>query len=198
MRFHSVAMNSLMESWPRKHRITVDEYYRMAEVGLLAPDARVELVEGEIIDMAPIGPSHGRVVDRLNKLFVRAVDDLAIVRIQGAVLLDPGSMPQPDVALLSPSADGYGTHHPSPADIRLIVEVSDSTLRYDRDVKVPLYARHGVPEVWIVDLQNGELRWYRAPQAGSYLEQGSAREPGVLHIGALPGTAVDLTGLLSG
>ncbi len=191
-------MNSLMESWPRKHRITVDEYYRMAEVGLLAPDARVELVEGEIIDMAPTGTSHGRVVDRLTRLFVRAVEDLAIVRIQGAVLLDRGSMPQPDVAVLAPSADDYGTNHPSPADIRLIVEVSDSTLRYDRDVKVPLYARHGIPEVWIIDVQNCELKWYRAPQAGSYLEQGATNDPGEMQIPALPGIGVDLTGLLSG
>ncbi len=191
-------MNSLMESWPRKHRITVDEYYRMAEVGLLAPDARVELVEGEIIDMAPIGPSHGKVVDKLTRMFVRSVGDLAIVRIQGTVFLDQRSMPQPGVALLAPSAGDYGAAHPTPADILLLIEVSDSTLRYDRDVKVPLYALHGIPEVWIVDLQNGELRWYRSPQGGSYLEQGATREPGVMQLSAQPGIAIDLAGLLSG
>lgn len=108
-------MGTLMESWPRRHRITVDDYHRMAEVGVLAPDARVELVDGEIFDMAPIGKEHGSVVDQLNRLFVRAVGDDAIVRVRGSVRLD---------------------------------------------VKVPLYARHGVPEAWIVDLQTRQLLVY--------------------------------------
>src|SRR5690606_35185066 len=93
-----ILMGMPMESWPRRHRITVDEYYRMAEVGLLAPDARVELIEGEIIDMPPIAPDHGSVVDRLTHLLVPAVGERAIVRVQGAVRLSRMSEPQPDVA----------------------------------------------------------------------------------------------------
>lgn len=125
----------------------------MAEVGLLAPDARVELIEGEIIDMPPIGPDHGSVADRLNHLLVPAVGQRAIVRVQGAVRLSRMSEPQPDTALLVPRKDYYRAAHPTGDNTFLVIEVSDSTLRYDRNVKVPLYARHAVPEVWIADLQ---------------------------------------------
>lgn len=190
-------MSSLMESWPRRHRITVDEYYRMAEVGLLAPDARVELIEGEIIDMAPIGVDHGSVVDKLTRLFVTTVGERAIVRIQGAIRLDRSSEPQPDLALLVPRADFYRRAQPSPADLLLVIEVSDSTLRYDRDMKVPLYARHGIPEVWIVDLQNGELRFYRSPADGRYLDEEATTEPDIMPIASLPGVEIDLSGLLA-
>jgi Uma2 family endonuclease len=187
-------MNTLMSGEPRKHLITVDEYYRMAEVGLLAPDARVELIEGEIIDMAPIGISHGSVVDRLNRLFVRAVGDRAIVRVQGMILFGTRSAPQPDVVLLAPSPDDYAHAHPLPHDMLLVVEVSDTTLRHDRDVKVPLFARHGIPEAWIVDLQHGELHVYRSPHQGGYLEHSATHAPGITRLAALP-VEVDLSKL---
>lgn len=190
-------MNTLMESWPRRHRITVDEYYRMAEVGLLAPDARVELIDGEIIDMAPIGTGHGSVVDELARLFIKAAGDRGRVRIQGAIRLDGSSEPQPDIALLAPHAHRYRHVQPSPSDVLLLIEVSDSTLRYDLDVKVPLYARHGIPEVWIVDLQHGELRFYRSPVDAKYLDQSATIDPGVTPVTTLPGIEVDLSGLLS-
>lgn len=191
-------MSSLMESWPRRHRISVDEYYRMAEVGLLAPDARVELIEGEIIDMAPIGPDHCSVVDQLNRQFVTAVGSRGIVRIQGAVRLDWLSEPQPDLALLAARDDFYRHAHPLPPDVLLLIEVSDNTLRYDRDRKMPLYARHGIPEAWIFDLQHGELRIYSSPQGGRYAEQHATKAPGLTPLAALPGVAVDLSGILSG
>ncbi|HTQ36631.1 MAG TPA: Uma2 family endonuclease [Steroidobacteraceae bacterium] len=184
-----------MASLPHKHLITVDDYYRMAEVGLLAPDARVELIEGEIIDMAPIGIDHGRAVDILNRLFVRAVGDQAIVRVQGAVRLNLRSEPQPDLALLAPSADDYGSRQPAPADVLLLIEVSDSTLRYDMDVKLPLYARHGIPETWIVDLRGGELKRYRVPRDGRYLELDTSSKPGIARVAALPEIGIDLTRL---
>jgi Uma2 family endonuclease len=190
-------MSSLMESWPRRHRITVDEYHRMAEVGLLAPDARVELIEGEIIDMAPIGTDHCFVVDELAELFIRAAAGKARIRVQGAVRLDRSSEPQPDVALLVPRPDQYRHAHPSPADVLLLIEVSDSTLRYDRDEKVPLYARHGIPEVWIIDLPHRELRIYRTPEGGSYLDLSVTKEPGLMSVAALPGVEVDLSGILA-
>lgn len=185
-----------MEGWPRRHRITVDEYYRMAEVGLLAPDARVELIEGEIIDMAPIGPRHGSVVNDLTRLLVNAVSDRGIVQVQGVVRLDDASEPQPDVALLVGRSDNYRSQHPSPADTPLLIEVSDSTLAYDLNTKVPLYAAHGIPEVWIVDLQHDELRCYRTPQAGRYLVERVAKTPGITPIAMLPGLEIDLSGIL--
>lgn len=186
-------MSTLMESWPRRHRITVDEYHRMAEVGLLAPDARVELIEGEIIDMAPIGKDHTSVVDQLNRLFVRAVGDEAIVRVQGSVRLDRMSEPEPDLVLLRPRDDFYRSEFATGADMLLVIEVSDSTLRYDRDIKVPLYARHGVPEAWIVDLQSDQLLVYGKLIGGEYQRQSTVARPERMEIAELPGVSVDLS-----
>jgi Uma2 family endonuclease len=190
-------MGTLMESWPQRHRITADEYHRMAEVGLLAPDARVELIEGEIIDMAPIGKDHMSVVDQLNRLFIRAVGDDAIVRIQGSVRLSKMSEPEPDLVLLKPRADFYRGELASAADTLLVIEVSESSLRYDRDVKVPFYARHGVPEVWIVDLPNNQLLVYGSPNEGLYTRQTSVARPEILPVAALPGIAVDLSSVFA-
>jgi Uma2 family endonuclease len=186
-------MGTLMESWPQRHRITVDEYHRMAEVGLLAPDARVELIEGEIIDMAPIGKEHTSIVDQLTRLFIRAVGDSAIVRVQGSVRLSQMSEPEPDVVLLKPRTDFYRNEYASGADTLLVIEVSDSSLRYDRDVKVPFYARHGVPEVWIVDVQNDRLLVYGSLNDGAYGRPTSDERPGALVVPGLPGVAVDLS-----
>jgi Uma2 family endonuclease len=189
-------MDPRMESEPRRHRISVDEYYRMAEVGLLAPDARVELVEGEIIDMPPIGSLHGSVVDQLAQLLMSTVADRAIVRVQGAVRLNRMTEVQPDLALLAPRADFYRSAQPTGTDTLLVIEVSDSTLRYDREVKVPLYARHGVPEVWIVDLQNGRLVCYRSLRGGEYHAETPAAPLAKTRIEALPGSEIDLSRLL--
>lgn len=188
-------MSTLMESWPRRHRITVDEYYRMVEVGLLAPDARVELIEGDIIDMAPIGNDHSSVVDRLVYLFVHAVGDQAIVRNQGPVLLDNLSVPEPDLALLKWDRNFYSDGPPTSSDTLMVVEVSDTTLRHDLDVKVPLYARHGIPEVWVVDVQGRALHSHRSPQGSRYLDEQVHDRPGIVHPGRLPEVAIDLTGI---
>jgi Uma2 family endonuclease len=186
-------MSTLMEAWPQRHRITVDEYHRMAEVGLLAPEARVELIEGEIIDMAPIGPPHSSVVNQLLRLLMRAVGDRAIVQSQGAVRLNIRNEPEPDLALFKPRDDFYRHRHPTGADTLLVVEVSESSLRYDRNIKVPLYARHGVPEVWVVDLVNGLLLTFCSPVDGEYRQQASTAAPGVVPLSALPGILVDLS-----
>jgi Uma2 family endonuclease len=190
-------MSTSMEAWPRRHRITADEYCRMAEMGLLAPEARVELIEGEIFDMPALGKDHEGVVDQLNHLFVRAVSDLAIVRVQGSVRLSSISMPQPDIVLLKPRADFYRSRRATASDALLIVEVSDSTLGFDRDVKVPLYARHGIPEVWIVDLRHDRLRFYRLLGDGEYREKTWTSKPGRTPIAALPQISIDLSRLLA-
>jgi Uma2 family endonuclease len=188
-------MSLLMEVWPQRHRITVDEYHRMAEVGLLAPDARVELIEGEIIDMAPIGPPHSSVVNQLTRWLVRAVGDLAIVQAQGAVRLNLRNEPEPDLALFKPRDDFYRHRHASGTDTLLVIEVSESSLRYDREIKVPLYARPDVPEVWVVDLVNGQILAWHSPVAGEYQHQSSISQLGVVTLAALPGVTVDLSGL---
>src|SRR5262249_53336494 len=143
------------------HPITVEEYHRMAEIGLLNEDSRVELIEGEIIDRAPIGISHNCVVDRLNRWLVMAAGEQGIVRVQGSFRLSNITEPQPDVILLKPREDFYASKLAAGEDTLLVVEVSDTTLRYDRDIKVPLYGRHGIPEVWIVDLETGRLHLFR-------------------------------------
>jgi Uma2 family endonuclease len=164
----------------------------MGEAGLFAPDARVELIEGEIIDMAPIGLDHNSVVDRLTRSFVRAVGDDAIVRVQGSVRLSEITEPQPDFVLLKPRADFYRSRFALGTDTLLVVEVSDTTLRYDRDVKVPLFARHGVPEVWIFDLQNDRLLVYASPENGGYTRESTLERPQSAQITALGGAAVEL------
>jgi Uma2 family endonuclease len=188
-------MNTLMAGAPRKHLISVEEYYRMAEAGLLAPDARVELIAGEIIDMVPIGSRHARAVAHLHQQFVLAAGDRALVRSQCPVRLDYRSEPEPDLALLRPRADEYSDSHPEPADTLLIVEVSDSSLEYDRDIKLALYAQHGIREAWIVDLKHDELLICRSPCEDRYIECSSTQAPGLATVASLPGMQVNLSRL---
>jgi Uma2 family endonuclease len=188
-------MGMHMESWPQRHRITVHEYHRMAEIGVLAPDARVELIEGEIIDMALIGKDHQSIVDQLNRALVRAVEDRAIVRVQGSVRLDKWSEPQPDVVLLAPRPDFYRSEFALGTDALLVIEVSDTTLRYDRDRKVPLYAQHGVPEVWIVDVRGDALLVYGDLRDGKYERQVALERPGSVPVARLPGLLLDVAAL---
>jgi Uma2 family endonuclease len=166
----------------------------MAEVGVLAPDARVELIEGGIVDMAPIGSRHARAVDLLVERLVVALAGAAIVRAQGPIRLGLRSEPQPDIALLKPRIDRYGGSHPEAVDVFLVIEVSDTTLKFDSEVKARLYARHGIPEFWLVDLNSGELRISTKPGTGGYGAV-EAREAGIVAIAAL-GCSVDLSGLL--
>lgn len=190
-------MSHIIEEGVTRHRITVDEYYRMAEVGLLAPDARVELIEGEVVDMAPIGSRHGGTVNELTAALTSAVGERAIVSVQGAIRLGPRSEPQPDFALLRPRSDFYKRSHPAPADVLLVIEISDTTLRYDLQTKVPLYARHAIPAVWVADL--GARRWhfFGAPAGGRYTEVTEGDSPGEMPIPGLDGAVVDLTGILA-
>ncbi len=164
-------MSAVAAFSPQPHRLTVAEYYRMAEAGIFKEDDRVELIEGEIFDMSPIGTDHTSVVNRLNFIFTRCLGIRAIASIQNPVRLNPRSEPQPDLALVRYRQDFYRHAHPSPEDILLLVEVADSSLRYDLEVKLPLYARHGIPEVWIVDLEHRRLEVHRRPAENTYLEK---------------------------
>ena len=142
----------------------------MAEAGIFKANDRVELIEGEIFDMPPIGIDHAYVVKRLNSIFMQCVGMETIVSVQDPIHLDASSEPQPDMALLHYRGDFYRQAHPGPEDIILLVEVSCTTLRYDREVKLPLYARHNIPEVWIADLERQRLEIFRRPENGVYLE----------------------------
>lgn len=181
--------------WLRRHRLTVDDYYRMAEVGVLAPDARVELIEGEIIDMAPIGSPHAAIVSFLMHRLATAVGDAATLWVQSPARLSSISEPQPDLLLLQPRKDHYRNSHPTAAHTLLLIEVSDTTLRYDQRVKVPLYARYGVPEVWVMDVSGEKVHMYRSPVSGQYRDVRTFSSPGAVTVSALPHIAIDLAEL---
>ena len=151
-----------------RHRFTVDEYHKMAENGVLTEDDRVELIDGEIVDMAPIGERHFGHVNRFNHVFSRTFEDRAIVHIQNPVRLSPHREPEPDVVLLKPREDFYDSVMPTPADVLLLVEVADSSLEYDRDTKVPLYAGAGIFEYWLVNLVDDLILVYRDPTPSGY------------------------------
>jgi len=140
----------------------------MAEAEIFGEDDRVELIEGEIIDMAPTGSQHAGTVKLMAKLLQRAVDDRAIVSVQDPLNLGEFSEPQPDLALLHPRPDFYRASHPQPQDVLLVIEVAASSATYDRDVKLPLYARHGIPQAWLVDLEGQRLQRYARPQRDGY------------------------------
>jgi Uma2 family endonuclease len=179
-----------------RHRLTVDQYHQMARSGVLAPDARVELIEGQIIDKAPIGTKHWSAVSRLTDIFATALHGRAIVSVQSSIRLGEYSEPEPDLAVFKYRPDFYAERYPTAADALLVIEVADTTAPYDRGVKLPLYAKHGVPEVWIVDLEASLVRFYRQPQGDRYLDESETDRPGPTPLGAAPGVTVDLSGVL--
>ncbi len=148
-----------------RRRFTVHEYHQMGQAGILGEDDRLELLEGEIVEMAPIGSRHQAVVDRLTRLFSNRLGDAAVVRVQGPVRLGEETEPQPDLLLLAPRADFYASAHPGPDDVLLLVEVSDSSTEYDREMKLPLYARYGITGSGWWTWERGRLRCTAVPQA---------------------------------
>ena len=182
---------------PTRHRLDVGAYYKMAEAGILTQDDHVELIGGEIFDMAPIGSTHAGKTNRLIRLFARAAaDGLALVSVQGPLGLDAYNEPQPDVMLLKPSEDDYQSRHPGAADVLLLVELSETSLAYDRGIKLALYARFGVPEVWIVDLPGAAIEVYREPTGDAYVRK-QRLTSGSLAPVLVPGVTIDVGALLA-
>lgn len=166
----ALARRGSMSVQVAKRYFNVAEYYRMVEAGILSEDDRVELIEGEILKMSPIGSRHSACVNRLNMLLNRLAGEDTIVSVQNPIRLDEYSEPQPDVALLRSREDFYADGHPVPSDVLIVVEVADTSVDYDRDVKVPLYARAGIAEVWLVNLPEEHVEIYTDPQNGAYRE----------------------------
>lgn len=150
---------------PRR-RWTVSDYHRMGEVGILTEDDRIELIEGGVIDMPPIGSQHADRVDQIAELLILRSSGKYRIRVQNPVRIGDYSEPEPDIAVVRRGS--YADEHPVPADVRLLIEVADTTLTYDREVKIPLYARAGIPEVWLLDLQKRWVTVYREPSADGY------------------------------
>jgi Uma2 family endonuclease len=159
----------------RKKKFTVDEYKQMGRAGIFQEDDRVELIDGEIVEMTPIGSQHAGCVNGTANLFARRAGDRAVVSVQNPIQLGAYSEPQPDVAILKPRRDFYRQSLPEPQDVLLVVEVSDASTAYDQKTKTPLYARAGIPEVWRVDLQSDLIEVYRGPSPDGYREMREVR-----------------------
>lgn len=151
-----------------KYSFTAEEFERMGEAGIFRQDARLELIDGEIFEMSPIGNAHAACVKFLTALLFRLFGDTYVVGVQDPIRLDDFSEPQPDVTLLRRRDDYYREGHPTPADVLLVIEVADATVVKDRTVKIPLYARSGVPEAWLVNIPEGQVEVYSGPVKGVY------------------------------
>lgn len=164
----------------------------MAQAGILAEDSRVELIQGELLDMAPIGSRHAWMVSVLNKALIDAVADMAIVYTQNPIALPPDSEPQPDIALLRPKVAGYGDALPGAVDVLLLIEIADTTVEYDRTIKLQLYAAHDIPEVWLFDLRRGVVEVNLEPTAKGYRRRLERKNTEILSPSLLPAVNVTL------
>jgi len=179
-----------------RRRFNVEEYYLMAKAGILSEDDRVELIDGEIVEMPPIGSPHAPTVMRLIQLLSQQVGSRALVNVQNPVRLGEHSEPQPDIALLRPRDDFYAAAHPGPQDVLLLIEIADTSIDYDREVKSPLYARAGIPEYWLVDLAGQRIEVYRDPAAGEYRQLRLVRRGERLAPEALPSLEMSSSDIL--
>lgn len=143
-------------------RFSVEEYHRMGEVGILSEDEGVELIDGRILKMSPIGSQHSAYVSLLNRK-LRAVEEEAIVRVQDPIILNDETEPQPDIAVVKFKDNAYADSHPSPEDVLLLIEVAETSLEEDREIKLPRYAASGIAEVWLVNLVENIVEVYRTP-----------------------------------
>ena len=179
------------------YKFTVDQYMRMAEVGILAREDKVELIDGVILEMAPIGRPHGRRTHRIARLLGRLLPDDVEVSIQGTIRLNDLSGPEPDIALLTPQASLDSVNVPRPEGISLVVEVAGSSLRTDRGEKTRRYARSGIPELWIFILETDEIEVSRQPTAEGYADVRIYRPGDTLTIQELPGIEFRVDDLLA-
>ncbi len=179
-----------------RYLFTVDEYYKMAEAGIFHEDDRIELLEGEIVNMAAIGSRHAASVARFTHAFVERLDGRVVVWVQNPVRLGERSEPQPDLALLTPRADFYANAHPTPGDVLLLVEVSQTSEEYDREIKIPLYARYGIVEVWLVDLSAEAIEIYGSPGPDGYIDVRKVGRGESLSVQAIPDVALEVNEVL--
>jgi len=182
--------------WVTRRPLTVREYHRMGKAGILHEDDRVELIEGQLVAVSPIGSEHAGTVNSLNRTLVMVVGDSGVVAVQNPIRLDDFSEPQPDFSVLRPRADDYRGATPRPADVLLVIEIADSSLRYDRRIKLPLYARHGIPEVWIVDIGGRQIEVHRQPAGEIYAEVTQVGPDGMLPLSFLDDQAISAAAVL--
>ncbi len=183
---------------PTRRRFTVAEYYALAKSGILAASERVELLEGDIIVMPPIGDWHATCVDRFTNTLPLRLQGRAIVRVQGPTRLNLRSEPQPDVMLLRWRDDFYRGGHPSPGDVLLLIEVADTSVDYDRGAKLTAYARAGIPEVWIVMRENRRIEAYTGPEGDTYTQTRQAGPGASIAPEAFPDLVLEVNQVVAG
>lgn len=179
-----------------RRRFTVEEYEHMGRVGVFAPGERVELLDGEIVAMSPIGPKHASAVDILAEELILCLARRAAVRVQNPVRLPPRSEPGPDIVVARRRRDRYSSAHPTAEDTLLVIEVADSSLHTDRAVKLPIYARQGIVEVWIVDLTADVVHVHADPVDGTYRDVRTVGRGGTLTPRELPDATIDVDTVL--
>ena len=179
-----------------RRSFTVGEYHRMAEVGILGEDDRVELIDGQVVAMTPIGPDHGSCVNRLTALFAPLAGRQATVSVQNPVVLGEHQEPQPDLTVLRYRADGYRERHPEASDVLLVIEVGDTSFEADRRTKIPLYSRTGIPEAWLVNLPADTIECYREPTSEGYADIRTVQRGETLTPVRLPGITLRVDAIL--
>ncbi len=187
---------ALKANIPESRLFTADEYERMAESGVIGEDEAVELIEGRIVQMAAKNHKHVLATNRVNRFFSSALADRVIVSVQNPILLNDFSEPEPDIALVTPPDDRYIENHPRPKDIFLVVEIGDSSLSYDRDVKCPLFARNGIIQFCLLNPQTRELEDYRDPRPEGYRSKKTYTEGETFNLVAFPKLSIQVKDLL--
>ena len=177
-------------------RFTVDEYFAMAEAGILRKEDKVELIDGVIVAMAPMGRNHRSTTNRYTRLFGESVRRRAIVQIQSSIVLDDRTMPEPDLALLREQADFYRSYDAGPEDVLLVIEVSDSSVDYDRNEKLPRYAAAGIPEVWLTILPERVIEAHTEPAGGRYTQMRTFRPGDAISPGCFPDIELAVSDIL--
>ncbi|MCK5897383.1 MAG: Uma2 family endonuclease [Cocleimonas sp.] len=189
-------MSVSSENYYKKHLTNLDEWKRLGEANIFPPGSRLELINGEIIDMAPIGSNHSGHINKLTQTLSRLVLDQAIVSVQNPVQLNDLSEPEPDLMLLKPSSDFYSSHHPDASHVLLLIEVADSSLNFDQSQKLRLYAIHEIPEYWLLNLKDTCLEVYRQPFDGAYEEKTTLRSGDKITLSQLKNISINIADIL--
>jgi len=181
---------------PTKHLTNIDEWRKLGEANIFPPVSRLELINGEILEMSPIGFNHSGHLNRINKLFAKLIPDTVIPSVQNPLQLGDLSEPEPDFMLLKPNADFYSSRHPNAEDVLLLIEVADSSLTFDQNQKLRLYALHGIPEYWLLNLNDLSLEVYRKPNGEVYAEKTTLRAADIITLSQLDEISIRIADIL--